>query len=245
MARKSLFTVEDITVKYDHITALEHIKFDVYAGDFIAVVGVNGSGKTTLAKSILGLLRLSDGLIRWYNGTKVGYLPQHTNLEDRFFPATVNEVVSTGLLKDKPFPKWFNKQDRQTIATTLKLFDIDNLAKKRFGQLSGGQQQRVMLARSMVMSPDVLILDEPTSALDQHSRQRFMDLLKTLNHEQGLTIILITHDVAATESYVNRVLYLEKNLLFDGSFEKFCETQPFSPYIHTHPTRFEKQGGQQ
>ena len=242
MNRKKLFSVKDITVRYDHITALEHVQFDVYKGDFIAVVGVNGSGKTTLAKSILNLLRISEGRINWSNGTKLGYLPQHTGLEDRFFPATVNEVVSTGLLKDKPFPKWLKRIDRRTITQTLQLFDIDHLGRKRLGELSGGQQQRVLLARSMVMTPDVLILDEPTSALDQSSRQRFMDLLKKLNTENNLTILLITHDVAGVENYANRVLYLEKNPLFDGSFEKFCETQPYSPYIHTHPKKYGKAG---
>jgi len=242
MDHDKLITVEDITVKYDRITALKHIQFDIFRGDFIAVVGVNGSGKTTLAKSILNLLRIHEGRVVWHNGTKIGYLPQHAGLEDRHFPATVFEVVSSGLLKDKAFPKWLNKADRNIIFDMLRLFDIETLADKRIGSLSGGQQQRALLARSMVMNPDILILDEPTNALDQESRGRFMQLLKSLNLENKLTIMMITHDVASVESYANRILYLEKHLLFDGSFEKFCETQPFSPYIHTHPKRFDKKG---
>ncbi len=242
MAHDTLFTVDDITVKYDKLTALEHVHFDVKRGDFIAVVGVNGSGKTTLAKSILKLLKLNKGRIVWHHETKIGYLPQHAGLENRHFPATVFEVVSAGLLKDKPFPKWLQKSDKKIINETLALFDIEKLANKRIGSLSGGQQQRALLARSMVMSPDVLILDEPTSALDQASRGKFMDVIKQLNQEKKLTILMITHDVAGVEGYAARVLYLEKHLLFDGSFDKFCETQPFSPYIHTHETRFIKEG---
>ncbi len=242
MSKDVLVNVDDISVKYGQHLALSHIHFDINQGDFITLVGVNGSGKTTLAKSLLGLKRIASGRITWVNGQKVGYLPQHTGLENRHFPATVAEVVATGLIKDKGRHTWFNKDDRKRVKKMLKLFGMQDMAKKRIGNLSGGQQQRVLLARSMVMTPDLLILDEPTSALDQTSRDKFLKVLKKLNTEQNLTIILITHDVASIEGYANRVLYLDKHLLFDGSFKKFFETQPFSPFIHTHQPRYVKEG---
>ncbi len=242
MSNPTLVNVEDISVKYGQHLALSHIHFDINQGDFIALIGVNGSGKSTLAKSLLGLKRIASGRITWVNGQNVGYLPQHTGLDNRHFPATVFEVVATGLLKEKGRTPWFTKDDRKRVKKMLKLFGMQDMSNTRIGNLSGGQQQRVLLARSMVMNPDLLILDEPTSALDQNAREKFLKVLKKLNAEQNLTIMLITHDVASIEDYANRVLYLDKHLLFDGSFKKFCETQPFSPFIHTHKPRYVKEG---
>ncbi len=238
MAPERLFTVEELSVHYNKVTALDRVSFGVDRGDFIALIGVNGSGKTTLARSILGLLRYQKGRIVWHEDVEIGYVAQHTGVEDRNFPATVEEVVASGVRKSKPLPKWLNRHDKTHIRRMMEYFDIDAIAKKRIGALSGGQYQRALLARSMVMQPDVLILDEPINSLDQGSQKNFLDLLKQLNQEQDLTILMITHDVAGVEPYATRILYLETDLLFDGTFDEFCETQMLSPYIHTHPRRY-------
>jgi zinc transport system ATP-binding protein len=234
-----LISIKNLTASYNGFIALESISFDVHQGEFIAIAGVNGSGKTTLIKCILNQLPIQTGTVTIASDIRVGYLPQHLLMENKNFPATVFEVVSTGLVKNNTRKKWLNKQQKSMIYDALKTFHVDHLAHNQIGALSGGQFQRVLLARSIVSNPQVLILDEPTSALDQASRSDFMDLLKAVNQQKQVTILLITHDLASVETYINRVLYLEKTLLFDGSFATFCETETYSPYIHTHPKHHE------
>ncbi|TVP94662.1 MAG: ABC transporter ATP-binding protein [Acholeplasmatales bacterium] len=228
--------IDRLTVKYHHYTAVDRVSFSVKAGDFIAIAGENGSGKTSLIKAILGLTHAAEGVVNKHVSGPIGYLPQNTVVQDRAFPASVEEVVSMGLLATKSFPRRFGRADRERVRESLIRLNVANLAKKRFGLLSGGQQQRVLLARALVANPYILILDEPTSALDQAMRKRFMDILQSLN-QAGVTILLITHDIGGIGEYVNRVIYMERRILFDGSFTAFCEQAELSPYIHTHAMR--------
>ncbi len=244
MDKQSLLSLQDLTVKYHSFTAVSSVSFDVYERDFIAIIGANGSGKTTLIKTILGLLHYQKGTIEKNDDVTVGYLPQHTMALDRFFPATVDEVVGMGLLSTKRFPKRLSKQEKQNVQDVLHMLNIKALVHKRIGALSGGQQQRVLLARALVSNPDILILDEPTSALDHSMRKQFFDILKHLNKSHGVTIILVTHDIVSAGDYINRVLYLDQKLMFDGTFNQFCEHQELSPFIHTHSLRQEKAGEQ-
>lgn len=234
--------INNVFVKYHQFEAVKDVSFKVKNGDFIALVGPNGSGKTTLVKSLLGLKAIASGTILKSKKLKVGYLPQNTALQDRHFPATVEEVILTGRLADKKFPKRLTQSDYQEVVKVLEYLDIVALRKKRIGLLSGGQQQRVLLARALVSQPDVLIMDEPTSALDQSIRDQFYKLLRTLNQELNMTIFLVTHDIASAGDYVNRVLYMDQTLLFDGTFRQFCEQKELSPFIHTHALKH-KNGG--
>ncbi len=229
--------VNDLTVKYQQFTALKDISFSVNKGDFIAIVGANGSGKTTLIKALMGLLRTSKGKVSFQKNLSIGYLPQNTASQDRMFPSTVEEVVSSGLMGKKRFPKLLTKDDKQKIIDTLEYMKIPHLRKKRIGALSGGQQQRVLLARALVSNPDLLILDEPTSALDQSMRGHFFKVVEELNQEHNITILLITHDIVTTGDYINRVIYLDQTLKFDGTFDEFCEHPELSPFVHTHPLK--------
>ena len=244
MTNHNLLEIQNLTVKYHTFTAVSEVSFSVNEGDFIAIIGANGSGKTTLIKTILGLLNYQKGKITKAAKVNVGYLPQHTMALDRFFPATVDEVVGMGLLSNKPFPKRLSKQEKQNIQDVLHMLNIKELMHKRIGSLSGGQQQRVLLARALVSNPDILILDEPTSALDHSMRKQFFDILKHLNQSHGVTIVLVTHDIVSAGDYVNRIIYLDQKLMFDGSFSDFCEHQELSPFIHTHTIRQEKEGEQ-
>ena len=232
--------IENLTVKYHTFAALANITFNVHKKDFIAVIGANGSGKTTLVKTILGLLNSSEGKIVRDKNTRIGYLPQHLMTLDRFFPATVEEVVGMGLLANKPFPKRLNKANRNQIDDTLQMLNIKNLKSKRIGSLSGGQQQRVLLARALVSNPGILILDEPTSALDYKIRKQFFEILEHLNKVHDVTIILVTHDIVSAGDYINRVIYLDQKVLFDGPFNEFCENDELSPFIHTHKVHHQK-----
>jgi len=232
----ALLKVDDLSVKYHRFFALKDVSFAIEDGEFIAVVGSNGSGKTTLIKTLMKLLKPYRGSVEYIRTPSIGYLPQHTTMLERSFPATVEEIVGTGLLNKKRFPKRLNKKDYDRIHEVLTYLDMTSHKKKLIGELSGGQQQRVLLARAMVSNPDLLILDEPTSALDQSMREHFFHLISHLNRDYGVSILLVTHDIATAGDYVSRVLYLDQTLKFDGSFREFCETQPESPFIHTHPT---------
>ncbi len=240
MDRNVVINLDSVTVKYQRFEAIKNVSFDIKKGDFVALIGANGSGKTTLVKALLGLLRVSSGTI-WKNGElRIGYLPQNTALQDRFFPATVEEVVSMGLLAKRRFPKFLTRADRKKIRVILDTLRIPHLLKKRIGELSGGQQQRVLLARAMVSDPDILILDEPTSALDQSMRKHFYDVIKGLNQSLAITIVLVTHDIVSAGDYVNRVIYIDQVVKFNGTFDAFCEHPELSPFVHTHPLKHER-----
>lgn len=237
MNKEELINIDNLSVKYQQFEALKNISFSINRGDFIAIVGANGSGKTTLIKSLMGLLRVSSGKVTKLNDLYIGYLPQNTASQDRLFPSTVEEVVSTGLMGKKTFPKMLNANDKQLIKETLEYMKIPHLRKKRIGSLSGGQQQRVLLARALVTEPDILILDEPTSALDQSMRSHFFKVVEELNQTFNMTILLVTHDIVTTGEYINRVVYLDQTLKFDGTFDEFCEDPELSPFVHTHPLK--------
>ncbi len=224
---------------YNAAEVLCDISLQITAGDYIGLVGPNGSGKTTLIKTLLGLLPPSAGNISlfgqnpaefndWY---KVGYLPQKLTGFNPYFPARVKEIVSLGLLAGKRFPRRIAKTDEQALNRMFSLLDIDEIKDKRIGELSGGQQQRVLLARALVGEPEFLILDEPTTALDPETRDKFFSTLKELNQKQQVTIMIVTHDVADIGKYASKLLYLDKRIIFFGSFENFCTSADMASYF--------------
>lgn len=201
-------------------------------GEFIALIGENGSGKTSLVKMMLGLIPPTTGTVT--NLFKpIGYLSQKVAIQDKYFPATVEEVVSMGLLSRQKFPRLLSFKNKQEITAVLTFLDLLPYRKTKIGLLSGGQQQRVLLARALVNHPELLILDEPTSALDPAMRHALLQWLKELQRS-GITIILVTHDVASVGEVASRILYLEQKVIFDGTFREFCEHPTLSPYVHRH-----------
>jgi len=236
---KPILSVHNLCSGYGALEVLHDITFAVEKNDYIAVAGPNGAGKTTLMKTILGLMDKYTGtaelfgqdMKRFDAWDRIGYLPQSINAFNPLFPATVKEVVGLGLLSQKHFPKIYTKNDKVKIKQTLDLMDITDLKDKLIGELSGGQHQRVFLARSLVSNPELLILDEPSTALDPPSRESFYELLKKLNLDKGITIILITHDTAQIGEYANKLLYLDKKVVFYGSFADFCKSKEMSQYF--------------
>ena len=231
---KTLIEARQLHVRYGMHEVLTDISFRVGSGDFLAVVGPNGSGKTTLVKTLIGLLKPTSGSIllegaQLSNSSRsVGYLPQKSSYTDPRFPATVREVVKTGL-------KHRIDQHHEQISRVLKLLQINHLADKRVGKLSGGQQQRVHLARALVGRPSLLVLDEPTGALDPHTRECFYTTLQKHNEEHGVTIIIVTHDSHAIGQYARSILFLDRKVLFFGSMEEFNQTPSSSHYFnHAH-----------
>ncbi|MFA4933860.1 MAG: metal ABC transporter ATP-binding protein [Candidatus Omnitrophota bacterium] len=229
---------KNVSVQYRGIEALCRISFDVQSGDYIGIVGPNGSGKTTLVKALLGLVSF-DGRIRFqgeslsdFTTTKhIGYLPQKMSFLDQRFPATAEEIVVSGVYCCKRFPKRLSQGDYKAALEAMEILGITNLKNRPIGRLSGGQQQRILLARALVHHPQLLILDEPTVALDPQSRESFYATVKKLNKENGVTVLLVSHDIGSIGQYASKLLYLDREIIFYGTFEEFCKSPKMSDYF--------------
>ena len=233
----NLIEVENLFVRYGIFEILSDISFSVPAGDFLAVVGPNGSGKTTLIKALIGLVPIAGGSVRIRPGNSIGYLPQKSTYADPRFPATVREVVASGLLVHRPFPRRMTPPDEIKVRDVISLLQIGELTEKRVGRLSGGQQQRVHLARAMVDDPSLLILDEPTGALDPKSRECFYSTLAHLNLKHGVTVIIVTHDSHSIGEYAGSILYLDRSMIYHGPMKDFDATPSSEHYFgrnHQH-----------
>ena len=230
-----ILRADNITLKYGRHEVLTDASFTVEAGDYIGIVGPNGSGKTSLMKAMLGLITPSSGKFSYAGEVRdnrfIGYLPQKVISGDPLFPAKVREVVAMGLLSSKRFPKHLSLEDYKKVDEILSRLKIGNLAEKKIGNLSGGQQQRVLLARALVSSPRLLILDEPTSALDPKVRENFYGILKELNEQDGVTILLVSHDIGSIGQYTKKMLYLDRTVVFFGTYEDFCHSQDMTHYF--------------
>ncbi len=205
--------LHDLTVKFNDLTVLDDISFDIEKGEIVHILGPNGSGKTTLIKIILGLMKPTEGLVK-INTLKIGYLPQIIKVNNNF-PTTVGEVIYSGFANQRLF---MQAKDKKLIKKWLEKMEIADLYNKQFSELSGGQRQRVLLIRAIIANPDLLVLDEPTSALDPEFRKHFYEIIRKLNKE-GMTILNITHDLDS--KYIdcsNNVLYLDRNIKFFGSY---------------------------
>jgi zinc transport system ATP-binding protein len=230
-----ILDVENLNMRYGKHQVLSDVSFTVLQGDYIGIAGPNGSGKTTLIKGLLGLLPVENGAVIYGSEIAtdhpIGYLPQTAVSADAYFPAKVREVVSLGLLSNKRGMGYLTKADHAKIDRILEKLNILPLRNKKIGQLSGGQRQRVLLARAMVNSPKLLILDEPTSALDPKMREEFYDLIGLLNREDQVTILLVTHDMGSLGKYTRKLLYLDRRIIFFGSYDAFCQSEEMTKYF--------------
>ena len=162
---------------------------------------------------------------------RVGYLPQKMHAFNPHFPSTVKEVVALGLISKKKFPRRIAKSDEAAIKHMLELLNITNIANKLIGELSGGQLQRVFIARALINEPELIILDEPTTALDPETRENFFSLIRDLNRERHATIILVTHDIGTIGAHASKLLYVDKKVIFYGSFDEFCLSDTMSKFF--------------
>jgi len=225
------FVANQLNKQFGKQTVMKDVSFSIFKGEFIFLVGPNGGGKSTLIKMMMNILAPTSGSIA-NHVERIGYLPQVTAKQNRHFPATVEEVVRMGLPKTSMLKK-ANASEQWQIDQVMERLGITHLKQQRIGVLSGGELQRALLARALVSNPEVIILDEPTSALDPSMRDAFYPMMNEL-HQQGMTIIIVSHDLASDTHEANRVLYIDQTLLFDGTFNAFCESKDLSPFIHTH-----------
>ncbi len=217
---------ENLSLGYGAHTVAKNISFTLNTGDYLCIVGENGAGKSTLVKTLLGLQKPLGGKIRAGEGfslNSIGYLPQQTMVQ-KDFPATVQEVVRSGLLSRKGFFSFYTEKDRRRAAQVMEELGITALAKKSYRELSGGQQQRVLLARALCASENMLLLDEPVAGLDPVVTEELYSLIKKLN-ENGMTIIMVTHDIQAAIKYASHILYVGSEPLFN-SRDVFLHSSP-------------------
>ena len=215
---------QNLSVGYDSKVILKNLSFEVNKGDYLCIVGENGSGKTTLIKSILGLIPTISGKLETGEGLKsneIGYLPQQTVVQ-RDFPASVKEIVLSGCQGRMGLRPFYSKSDRLLAEKNMKKMDITDLSKRCYRELSGGQQQRVLLARALCATQKLLLLDEPVSGLDPRVTAEMYQTIKSLNDE-GISIIMISHDVDAAVKYASHILHIG-NTVFYGTTEEYVNS---------------------
>lgn len=211
----SLLTVNNLSLGYNGTPILTGLNFTVEEGDYLCIVGENGSGKSTLMKTLLHLQKPLGGRIVFGDGLKqneIGYLPQQTDIQ-KDFPASVYEIVLSGCQSRLGWRLFYSKDDKDLAKRNMERMNVLPLAKRSFRELSGGQQQRVLLARALCSTQKVLLLDEPISGLDPKVTAEMYDLISKLN-EEGIAIIVISHDIGAALTYSKHILHLGKETFF-------------------------------
>lgn len=216
---------QDITVGYEGRAVLTNLNFEVLTGEYLCIVGENGSGKSTLMKTILGLQEPLRGQITTGDGLKrneIGYLPQQTIVQ-RDFPASVWEVVLSGCQGRCGIRPFYNREEKQLAEQALERMKMGDMAKRCYRELSGGQQQRVLLARALCATRKMLLLDEPVSGLDPNATEEMYSLIRELNRRDGITILMISHDISSVLSYADHVLHIGTDIFF-GTKEAYCQS---------------------
>ena len=222
----SVVTLDHVGMTYDGVRALEDVTFAIERGDFMGIIGPNGSGKTTLLRVMLGLLTPTEGEVRLFDTPpsafrdwhRIGYVPQRT-VFDPSLPVRVDEVVATGLVASGT--RCTRADARRRSSEVLGLVGLAGKEGARVGALSAGQQQRVLIARALVCTPELLILDEPTGGVDPEAQAAFHELLQRLNREQGVTLVLVSHDIGVVARDVTRLACLNRRVIFCGSPNAF------------------------
>lgn len=223
----ALIRAENVALGYEGKIINRGIRFTVEAGDYLCIIGENGCGKTTLMKVLTNNKSPMEGEISMGENMekgKVGYLPQGKK-DRRDFPASVMEVVLSGCLGAKGRSPFYNRRDRKMAVKSMERMGIESLAKYRFAELSGGQQQRALLARALCGDKSLLLLDEPTAGLDPKATAEIYKYLSAL-HRDGMTIVMISHDMEATEKYATHILRMDTEPVFFGDRKTYENAFP-------------------
>ena len=220
----ALLTAKNLSLGYESQTIVENLNFSVGKGDYLCIVGENGSGKTTLMRTILNLqspmkgeIEVGDGLSR----NEIGYLPQQTIVQ-KDFPASVREIVISGFQGQCGLRPFYSAEEKKLAEENMERMGITKLADKCYRELSGGQQQRVLLARALCATKKILLLDEPVSGLDPKVTNEMYELISELNKD-GITIIMISHDIQSAVKYASHILHMGDSIFF-GTKEEYLES---------------------
>ena len=218
---KKLIELINIDAGYNGKVVLDHVNFSVFQNDFIGIIGPNGGGKTTLLKVILGLLPPASGSVNYYfqgsketNNSKIGYLPQFSDV-DKKFPISVLEVAQSGLLSNKHFLRQFNREEKKNTIHLLEEMGLGKEIHSQIGELSGGQLQKTFLARAIISSPELLILDEPGTYVDNRFEHELYEMLLEMN--KRMAILLVSHDIGIISSYIKTIACVNGSLHYHDS----------------------------
>ena len=227
---ESIVKVENISFGYgDGEEILDGVSFSIHRGDYLGIVGPNGAGKTTLLKIILGLLPPTSGTVRLFDQDqakfrdwqKIGYVPQKATNFDANFPATVKEIVSMGRYARRGMFRSLTREDQKIVERSLLEVEMWDFRDRLIGDLSGGQQQRVFVARALAGEPEIIFLDEPTVGIDTRIRKEFYDLLRKLNKDYGLTLVLVSHNLDVISEEAMHVACINRKLEYFGTVSEF------------------------
>ena len=219
----ALITLTDVTIAFEDVVAVERANVRIDRGDYVVVIGENGSGKSTLMRAMLGLIRPQKGRVTYGDGLKrsqIGYLPQQTLLQ-RDFPASVEEVVLSGCINRMGGRLFFGGAQKRLAAEKMRLLDVERLRKRSYRTLSGGQQQRVLLARALCATDSILILDEPVTGLDPDAAEELYAILRRLNREHGVAIVMVSHDLQGGLRDAGKVLVMNRGIDFYGDAAEY------------------------
>ncbi|MBP5158543.1 MAG: metal ABC transporter ATP-binding protein [Treponema sp.] len=220
----ALLTIQNLSLGYDSRAIVEGLNFSVNEGDYLCIVGENGSGKSTLIKTLLHLQEPVGGQVLIGDGLKkneIGYLPQQTPVQ-RDFPASVREIVMSGCLGRCGHRPWYGREEKRLAQENMERMGIAHLARCCYRNLSGGQQQRTLLARALCATRKALLLDEPVSGLDPNASAEMYGLIGELNRE-GITVIMVSHDMTATIRYASHILHIGDRIFF-GTKQEYLES---------------------
>jgi zinc transport system ATP-binding protein len=218
-----LIEAEHVSFSYGDGPVLDDVSLAIAHGEFVALVGPNGSGKSTLLKILLGLIQPDAGRVRIFGTAperfnerwRLGYVPQRPELTSEI-PATVEEVVAAGRLPRRGWWRRMRPADQEAVRHAVGSVALGDLRSRPVGELSGGQQQRTFIARAFASEPDLLVLDEPIAGIDRESQARFRDSLTHLVAEHGAGVLLVSHELSAVASDLDRVVVLKQRVIFDG-----------------------------
>jgi len=223
----ALLSCKDVAFAYENQIVVADLNFNINQGEYLCIIGENGSGKTTLIKGLLGLKKPATGTITAGDGLKanqIGYVPQQT-LAQKDFPASVGEVVLSGCLNSRGLKPGYGEKEKQRALDNMKLLGISELKNRCYRELSGGQQQRVLLARSLCATSTLLLLDEPTAGLDPIATEDFYGILKNLNENHGITIIMVSHDIKEAVMNASHILHLAHSSHFFGTCDDYQKSE--------------------
>jgi zinc/manganese transport system ATP-binding protein len=234
-AESSIITAKDLAAGYRGKTVWKDVNFSIKPGEFIGLLGPNGAGKTTLFRLLLGLSQPTSGKLTVLSKTpskgnpKIGYIPQRRVIdsETRIEALEYVRLSESGSRLGFSWPSQA-KRERQEALKALKKVDGLKLAHRPLSELSGGELQRIWLAQALAGRPDILLLDEPLASLDIRREVQLIRLINQVVREQGITVLLIAHDINPLLPVVDRILYIANSKVLSGKPEEVVTSKTLS-----------------
>ena len=224
-----ILNIENLSVSRSGKVIIKDIDLVIERGEFVGIVGPNGSGKSTLLLAIIGVLKSQNGTIRVYDKNplsrklygRIGWVSQAASNLPTHVRITVRELVQLGTLNAKNMFSFIDNNRRERVTKAIEMVGLEDVANIDVGRLSGGQRQRAVIARALASEAEFILLDEPLVGIDRDSRNSLLKLLDRLCHEEGKTILMVSHDLTAIRQTAHRMIFLEETIRFDGPTENF------------------------